>query len=95
MNERPIRPVSRRLKRIVIVPEILGHMFTPGNNPWVCVEGLPEGSQYRGVYLDDQRMTLSLGFEHESFPEVPENEAVPILRARCETRSYSEGETIQ
>lgn len=60
---------TARVKRVVIVPEILFHIFGTGTS-WLVERGIPIGSRVRGVTHDPYANTINVFVEHESFPEI-------------------------
>lgn len=60
---------TARVKRVVIVPEILFHIFGTGTS-WLVESGIPAGARIRGVTHDPYANTVNLFVEHESFEEV-------------------------
>ena len=51
------------------------------NNNWLhsyqCVEGLPQGAEFRGFAHDYTRNCLNLFFEHDSFDDIPDSHCCP------------------
>ena len=43
------------------------------------VEGLPEGAMPKHMWIDSNRNTIRIAFEHESFAEVRPGEIMPAL----------------
>jgi len=60
---------TARVKRVVIVPEILFHIFGTGTS-WRVETGIPLDARIRGVTHDPYANTINLFVEHESFPEI-------------------------
>lgn len=82
---------SRRLVRVVYTAELfrhLAHADRPGLYHRVD-RGIPLGAKRVGAGYDFERDSFYLVFEHESFPEVPEGEAIPpyfpVFSAICLT----------
>ena len=60
---------TARVRRVVIVPEILFHIFGTGTS-WLVERGIPEGARVRGVTHDPYANTINVFVEHESFDEI-------------------------
>lgn len=72
---------SRRLRRLVISPEIAMQMMTTG---WDgigmrCIEGAPVGSILHHIDYDIISDCLMMIIEHESFDSAPEGQWIPVL----------------
>lgn len=71
--------IKARVKRVVVSPDILAHVFETGTG-WRVESGIPKGSRLRGLTQDPQTQCLHLFIEHPSFEEVfLENEITPQL----------------
>jgi len=69
--------VTRRLKRILVRPDIILDMCKQGASA-LCVKGVPVTATFRGVAHDPQNNCWVIFLEDESFDEVPENLEIPI-----------------
>lgn len=77
------KATERRFCRVLIANHMLFDMLTKG---WVigdgsiirCVEGIPQGAKFINSYFDVERDCACLVFEHQSFPNTPPWEILPI-----------------
>ena len=71
--------LKARIKRVVVNPSVLFHMFAPGTS-WEVSKGVPKGSTLQGMTYDPLTQNLNLFVAHEEFPEVDiEHEVSPPL----------------
>lgn len=69
---------TARVKRVVISPDVLFHVFGTDTS-WKVEQGIPIGSRLRGLTLDPYQNTINLFVENESFDEVADGSVAPIL----------------
>jgi hypothetical protein len=60
---------NKRIKRVLISPEILTHVLATGT-AWRVEEGIPLGATMKGFTLDPATQCLNLFVEHEEFEMV-------------------------
>ena len=74
---------TRKLKRILLNPLVIGNLFTNGNKYLLVENGLPESAIFRGVALDPLSGLWNVFFEDTSFEEIEHFEEVPVLTSVC------------
>jgi len=69
-----------RLRRMLISPDVLFHVFQTGSS-WRVDAGIPEEARVRGFTLDPQTQCLNLFIECEEFEEIDvDSEIAPTLQ---------------
>lgn len=61
--------MKARLKRLLISPDVLFHIWETGTS-WQVKQGIPPGSRVRGFTLDPNSQCLNVFVENEIFDEV-------------------------
>lgn len=69
-----------RVKRVRINAEGFLYLLTTAKMAKVDIEGVPEGSRFRGWVIEPSTNHLSVFIEHESFPEIEPACEVPELQ---------------
>ncbi len=67
---------SRRLKRLLISPELFPSMFVTGKRIMITA-GIPYGTEFRGFAHDFERNCIAVYIEHPSFDPVDETKVIP------------------
>jgi len=81
MSDQATPQQSRRLKYIIIPPELLLEFMRTGWEPppgLKCIKGLPLTAQFVGSTFNPNLMLVNLFFSDESFEEIPLGEVVPF-----------------
>lgn len=82
---------DHRVKVFKISPKILPHLFRTGSFLEI-IQGMPEGSQFRGCVIDGPTNCLYVHVEHPSFDIVEEGYASP--EGTIELKTYDPGREI-
>lgn len=69
----------RRLKMLRVTLDTIGGLFKDDVHIWKAVNSAPNGSTVVDSYIDHERRTLFITYEHPSFPEVRDGEYIPTL----------------
>jgi hypothetical protein len=75
----------KRVVKIGITPRLLMQFFI-APNAFRCVEGLPNGAEFRGFAHDYNRNCINIFVSHESFAEVIEGHECPDFKRPLFTR---------
>lgn len=70
--------MRKRLKIVSINPKLFVALLKVRNKKF-SFEGLPDGSKFCKLFLDQYTESLNLIFEHPSFDECVEGEKIPLL----------------
>ena len=77
---------SRRIKRILIAPEVLMSLVTNGVKHFEVIDGLPKTTTYLGTNFETQTGLVVLYVTDESFEGIAIGSEIPVFKPICEGR---------